>query len=199
MERSNEFKSRLNLLIKPVLALLISGILLITSCSKDEPLTKDQNSAKDKEIPNLSKEDFLRQQYEYLGQETLFELQQARASTAKYRQIKNAIKDGYEDINVVIPQMGFHFMKSTLVDTTFDYRNPEILVYNMDSDSNYKLVAVEYAVPIELSPEAPEGFTGPYDVWTANEEIGLWLLHAWVWFHNPDGIFDPTNPNIFLP
>lgn len=195
----NELKTEKSLWGKLPALFVVIGILVLSGCSKDEPLTKDQSSAKDKEIPNLSKEDFLRQQYEYLGQETLFELQQARASTAKYRQIKNAVKDGYEDINVVIPQMGFHFMKSTLVDTTFDYRNPEILVYNMDSDSNYKLVAVEYAVPIALSPEAPEGFTGPYDVWTANEEIGLWLLHAWVWYYNPDGIFDPTNPNIYLP
>lgn len=95
--------------------------------------------------------------------------------------------------------MGFHFMKASLVDGVFDYRNPEILVYNMDSDGRYTLVAVEYAVPLELSADAPEGFTGDDDIWTANADFGLWLLHAWVWFYNPDGIFNPTNPNIVLP
>lgn len=39
-------------------------------------------------------------------------------------------------------------MKSTLVDATFDYRKPEILVYNIDENGEYELVAVEYAMVI---------------------------------------------------
>lgn len=197
MIKLSEFRIKLT---KPFLFLAVTLVFIITGCNKDEAIVEEGTSTtKDKDIPPQSKEDWIRKIYGHLDKETQWELQQARAHTARYRHIENALKDGYEDINVVLPYMGFHFMKSSLVDSEFDYRHPEILVYNMDSDGRYTLVAVEYAVPLELSPEAPEGFTGDDDVWTANTDIGLWLLHAWVWFYNPEGIFNPTNPNIVLP
>ncbi len=89
-------------------------------------------------------------------------------------------------------------MKSTLVDATFDPRSPEILVYNKNEDGSIQLVAVEYAIPLELSRKAPQGFTGTLDKWDENTGFGLWLLHAWVWHYNPDGVFNPTNPLVHL-
>src|SRR5688572_2169707 len=44
--------------------------------------------------------------YTGLSAQTQWELQQARASTAKYRNINKAIEDGYADISVVVPNMG---------------------------------------------------------------------------------------------
>lgn len=130
---------------------------------------------------------------------TLWELQQARAATARYRDTLNAVKDGYTNINVIVENMGTHFMKMAHVDDVFDYRKPEILVYNKMEDGSMQLVAVEYAVPISLSPDkAPEGFTGLNDVWDKNTGFGLWLLHAWVWYPNPLGVFHATNPDIHL-
>ncbi len=130
---------------------------------------------------------------------TLWELQQARAATARYRDTLNAIKDGYTNINVIVENMGTHFMKMENVDDVFDYRKPEILVYNKMDDGSMQLVAVEYAVPISLSPDkAPEGFTGTNDIWDKNTGFGLWLLHAWVWYPNPLGVFHSTNPDIHL-
>ena len=140
-----------------------------------------------------------RKKYEGLEGQTLWELQQARAATARYRNINNAIKDGYADLGVDVENMGHHFMKTALVNATFEIRKPEILVYNRDEDGSQQLVAVEYAVPIDLSPNvAPEGFTGSADVWVRDEFFGLWLLHAWVWENNPDGVFNPTNPLVHL-
>ena len=125
----------------------------------------------------------------------LQELLAARQATERYRDINRAIADGYADINVIMPHMGFHYMKSALVDAQFNPRRPEILVYNTLREGHPpRLVAVEYAVPLTLSQNAPEGFTGGYDVWQRNETFGLWLLHAWVWYPNPDGVFNPTNP-----
>src|SRR5690349_5039686 len=46
--------------------------------------------------------------------QTAKELIQARTASAKYRNIDNAIADGYADIDVIKPNMGFHYMKSTL-------------------------------------------------------------------------------------
>lgn len=169
------------------------GSLLLTGCSKDELQKSDETV-----VTGTTKSmDFL-MDYEGLDKQTLWELQQATAATSRYKHLSNALKDGYADIGVVVQGMGYHYMKSTLVDATFDYRKPEILVYNIDEDGEYELVAVEYAVPIALSANAPEGFTGDDDVWTPNTEIGLWLLHAWIWEYNPLGVFNPTNPNVIV-
>ena len=131
-----------------------------------------------------------------LSPQTTWELQQARAATARYRDIKNAIKDGYSNINVDVPNMGHHFMNMGLVDGTFDMRKPEILVYNGLDTGNPELVAVEYAVP--LADPLPEGFTGSADVWNSDSGFPFWLVHAWVWKYNPAGVFNWTNPDVDL-
>jgi len=107
----------------------------------------------------------------------------------------------FEDINVVVPNMGYHFMKKKIVDKVFDIRRPEILVYNKKEDGSFELGAVEFAIPIDPSnprEKAPEGFIGNADEWERNETFGLWLLHAWVWNFNPDGIFHETNPRVIV-
>jgi len=134
-----------------------------------------------------------------LQQQTRCELQQAREATQKYRDINVAIKDGYADISVVLPNMGYHYMRSTIVDAAFEITKPEILVYNKTHEGDFELVAVEYAVPIDISPNtAPQGFTGNTDVWDHNTGFGLWLLHAWVFKPNDAGVFNPTNPGVHV-
>jgi len=167
---------------------------LITSNAKQVPSSNSANSTRvntedrnDGNILNM---------YSGLSDETMSELQQARAATARYRDIKNAIKDGYSNINVDVPFMGHHFMNSSLAVATFDVRHPAILVYNGLETGNPELVAVEYAVPI-TSP-APEGFTGSDDVWNGTSGFPFWLLHAWVWKYNPDGVFNWLNPTVDL-
>ncbi|MEO6328732.1 MAG: hypothetical protein ABIO55_07365, partial [Ginsengibacter sp.] len=100
------------------------------------------------------------------------------------------------NINVDVPNMGHHFMNTSLVDNIFDIRKPEILVYNGLDTGNPELVAVEYAVP--LDGPLPEGFTGSYDVWNGTSGFPLWLVHAWVWKYNPDGVFNWTNSTVDL-
>jgi hypothetical protein len=137
-------------------------------------------------------------QYSDLPTQTRWELQQARAATAKYKHFENALADGYQDIDVKIPNMGHHYLKMDLLDAKFDYRAPEVLVYNPDEKGKMQLVAVEYAIPLNLSALAPDGFTGNLDIWTENTGFGLWLLHAWVWTYNPAGVFNPTNADVHL-
>jgi hypothetical protein len=122
------------------------------------------------------------------------ELAKVRSNTEKYKNVDNALADGYIDIELIVPNMGAHFLNEDLLDDTFDMDKPEILVYAPGSDGSLTLVAAEYAVPVELSPNAPEGFTGGEDEWHINEDFGLWVLHAWIWFDNPDGMFNDTNP-----
>lgn len=122
----------------------------------------------------------------------LQDLARVKAAASRYHDIRKAIAAGYQDIGVVLPNMGRHFLKDGLLDASFDADHPELLVYTPDSA---KLVAVEYAVPISLSPKAPEGFPGEADQWV---QFGgtLWTLHAWVWKDNPDGVFNPTNSRV---
>ncbi|MFO7524046.1 MAG: hypothetical protein R6W68_01200 [Ignavibacteriaceae bacterium] len=124
------------------------------------------------------------------------ELALARSSTAKYHNINKALADGYIDIGLYIPNMGWHYMDTTLVDENFEIDKPELLVYAEKPNGGLRLVAVEYAVPLALSSNPPEGFTGDDDVWHENIGAGLWTLHAWVWLHNPDGVFADFNPNV---
>ena len=186
------------------LCLTILTGFLFTSCQKLAPgevshidplsighsnqISVDKNAnSQDAEVVNM---------YSGLSSQTIWELQQARAATARYRDIRNAIRDGYSNINVDVPNMGHHFMKASLIDETFDIRKPEILVYNGLDTGNPVLVAVEYAVP--LDQPMPEGFTGTSDVWNGTSGFPFWLVHAWVWKYNPAGAFNWTNPAVDL-
>lgn len=126
------------------------------------------------------------------------ELAAARGGTAKYHNIAQAEADGYVNIDVFVSGQGFHYLNPALLDGTFEADKPELLVYApVPHENSLRLVAVEYAVPISLSPDGPpEGFTGGDDVWDRNEEFGLWTLHAWVWLHNPNGMFAEVNPRV---
>lgn len=170
-------------------------MLLLVSCTKEaKPLQADSAHAM-KTMSSHSERNTVTL-YSGLSFQTAWELQQARAATAKYKNIENAFKDNYVDIEVKAPNMGYHFMRTDIVDANFDYRNPEILVYNKDDKGNFYLVAVEYAVPIDLP--RPSGFTGNDDVWDNTSPFPFWLLHAWVWEYNPEGVFNPTNPLVHV-
>jgi len=179
---------------KRLTGLFFFSAILLASCSK-ETANQEEN------IPALatrasSSEANPLNSYTALPNATMWELQQARASTAKYKNIENALNDGYVDINVVAPNMGYHFLKPAILDGQFDYKQPEILVYNKDEKGKFYLVAVEYAIP--LSHPMPEGFSGSADIWDGNTSFNLWLLHAWVWSYNPEGVFNSTNPLVHL-
>lgn len=122
------------------------------------------------------------------------ELATARAATARYQRVEAALADGFVDIDLFVPGMGYHFLNPDRVDGTFDPREPELLVYTRQSNGRMRLVAVEYAVP--TSEPRPEGFTGDTDVWDENTTFSLWTLHAWVWLENPDGVFADLNPRL---
>lgn len=194
--RSQSVRLGFSTLLEHCLIAFAIGLFFV-SCQKQE-LLSTEDPAPDGNTEIMAARN-VAQDYVGLHPRTAWEIQQARAATARYRHISHALADGYENIAVVIPNMGHHYLKPTLLDATFDPRWPELLVYNPDEDGNYELVAVEYAVPITLSPNAaPEGFTGNADVWNRNEVFGLWLLHAWVWKYNPMGVFHPTNSDVHV-
>src|SRR5689334_1354706 len=60
-----------------------------------------------------------------LNPQTASELRQAMAATTKYQNIQNAFADGYADISVIKPNMGYHFMRAEITDSVFEYAKPE--------------------------------------------------------------------------
>ena len=130
---------------------------------------------------------------------TLAELARARNATAKYHDVAEALADGYVQRGYG-PGEGFHFVKASLMDCTFDLEHPETLLY-IPSGEGLRLVGVEYSVRNTCTATAPEGFTGDADEWEGPNAEGrpMWSLVAWLWLGNPNGVFaEPPHPQIPL-
>lgn len=129
------------------------------------------------------------------------ELAKVRAATARYHDLDAAVADEYELLDVCFQDeangagMGYHYwVGPDDLDAQVDALAPEALVYE-PTDHGLKLVAVEYIVPIGLSNEPPVVLGQPM-----HQPPGLpfWVLHAWVWQPNPDGVFADYNPQVGL-
>ncbi len=157
---------------QPVISMIILfTVFLFTACKKYETGKPQTNSEAQLPENNVVKTDLeLLNHYNDLDPQTLWELRQVRAATAKYQNINNAFGNSYVDIGLVMQNMGYHFLKAQLVSPVFDLKKPPILVYNKKDNGNFELVAVEYAVPIDpQSPGTPpEGFSGNNDEWDFN-------------------------------
>jgi hypothetical protein len=126
-----------------------------------------------------------------------------RSATAKYHSITQAHQDGYFDPGLPCfdspgtgQGMGTHLVSGDLLNDggALDRTRPEALVYEVRSGS-IKLVAVEYLVKMSDSATAPH-FLGQTMI--ANNSLGLWTLHAWIWRDNPLSLFESYNSNVRL-
>ena len=132
-----------------------------------------------------------------LSPATMQELEVARNATARYHNLSAALADGYVNFDLHVEGEGFHYIKWSLLDGTFDPAHPEMLLYTVSRNGNcLELAGVEYLVPkSETQPVAPDGFTGDADQWRNDAEgFGLWELNAWIWLENPEGVFAHDNP-----
>jgi hypothetical protein len=181
-----------------VVCTVLAVVVLTVGCSNRQPTAPSQptaavQSAQARSISSSA------ETHESLSAATLQELARARAATAKYHDVAVAIADGYVQKGYG-PGEGYHFIKASLIDCTFDLEHPETLLY-IPSDEGMKLVGVEYSVPNTCTPTAPEGFTGDADEWEGPNAEGrpMWALVAWLWLGNPNGIFaEPPHPHIPL-
>jgi hypothetical protein len=122
------------------------------------------------------------------------QLARVRAATEQFHDVDAAEDAGYELLDVCFSSpaggMGYHYLKG--VDATLDPMAPEALVY-APTDHGLQLVGVEYIVPKALSAEAP---TVLGQMLHANDALGLWVLHAWIWRGNPAGVLADFNPRV---
>jgi hypothetical protein len=148
------------------------------------------------------------------------QLAKARIATAKYATNLHAAKaDGYQIITRMIPDMGYHFLNPTI--QAFDVTKPTILVYEHHRRS-WQLGALEWVfTETPATPPLPGATYGSFGaachytdgtfVFARVQELcatrspqtgspfNFWhpdlvTLHVWVWYHNPDGLYNGTNP-----
>lgn len=99
-------------------------------------------------------------------------------------------------VDPVLGGMGFHFGKGSAIDGTVNPLEPEALLYEPEKNGTLKLVAVEFLVPYDFAPRegpAPRAFGLDFK---QNDAFKVWALHAWIFKHNPSGMFADWNPNV---
>ncbi len=124
-----------------------------------------------------------------------------RGATAPYHRLEAAAAAGW-DAQITgcmeLPGtggMGYHYGNVGLIDGVAEQFAPELLVYAPQKNGGLRLVAVEFIVPFDAwTSEEPPSLHG-ID-FHRNEAFGLWVLHAWIWRHNPAGILEDWNPTV---
>src|SRR5262245_21746273 len=78
----------------------------------------------------------------------------ARDSSVKYQNVREALKDGYEQVSPCVEgpldtgAMGIHYLNEAYVaDPAIDAGKPELLLYFPEADGKLRLVGVEYFRP----------------------------------------------------
>lgn len=93
--------------------------------------------------------------------------------------------------------MGYHYFNAELMeDPAVDPLRPEGLVYAPGPNGQLKLVSVEWVVPPDVweatgNPDPPSVLG--IDLHVLSPVLGWHILHAWVWHHNPAGMFQDWN------
>ena len=151
------------------------------------------------------------------------EIARARVALAPFAtDLNRARARGYKlQITPMMPDMGYHFLNPDV--EGFDVRRPPILVY-VGRGNSAQLVAAEWVFPSRpAKPPLPGARYGSFaaachyedgtftpagreaDCARTSPESGapftfwhpdLVTLHLWLWYPNPDGVFNPTNPLI---
>ena len=112
-----------------------------------------------------------------------------RRATAQYHSLDAALASGRVDLHLCFDMMGEHYADpATFGDGVLDPLEPEALVYAHVGD-NLKLVAVEW---VSTTPGTVPGFGDLH----LNPALGVYVMHAWIWVPNPDGMFADMNPRI---
>jgi len=150
------------------------------------------------------------------------QLASGRLATARYATNLGAAKaDGYQIITRMIPDMGWHFLNPTI--QGFDITKPPILVYERHRRA-WQLAAFEWVFPQKpATPPLPGATYGSFGaachytdgtfVFARVQELcakrspetgapfNFWhpdlvTLHLWLWYPNPAGLYNGTNPLI---
>ena len=138
------------------------------------------------------------------------QLDDLRVATAKYHDLSVATADGFTPFSTTggtTPTcfdhpgqggMGVHYVHD--IDDTVDAMDPEAMVYEVVDPEHLRLVAVEYIVPANFVEDASGKVVNLPNVlgqdFHKNTDLGVYVLHAWIWQDNPAGIYSDFNPDV---
>jgi len=125
-----------------------------------------------------------------------------RRATAPFHNIDKAIQADYDTpitscwYHSELGAMGYHYGNLEYLENgEVDLLRPEALMYEPGPGGHYRLVGMEYIVPVA----AWEGAGNPTllgQQYHLNEALGLYTLHIWLWRDNPAGLFANWNPKV---
>jgi hypothetical protein len=135
-----------------------------------------------------------------LSEQTEEQLEAAKEATRKYKDVNVAVAEGFVPVGGHVPGEGFHYLNPKRLDCDFDPKKPEILLYAVPpGQTQLRLVALEYAILFACMPAdgpPPAGFAGNLDVWFPDEGVPFWVVNAWLYLRNPNGLFTFENPRV---
>jgi hypothetical protein len=130
---------------------------------------------------------------------------QLRQASVRFRDIQVARDEGYIQTSPgCVPGFGIVYRKNALLDGVVDPAHPEILLYEPQKNGRMQLVGVELLVlagPWDATHSGPPTYAGQTfedrrAPGSAGPPFPNYALHAWIWQHNPNGLFTPFNPTI---
>lgn len=139
-----------------------------------------------------------------LTPEARMQLAELRAATAPYHDFDAATAEGLWDTPITACMssqdgaMGYHYANLGNFGV-HDPAYPQALLFEPRKDGSMRLVGVEYIVVdggapgVADSPPPPPLFGQDFGYVPA---FDVWGLHAWVWRHNPAGMFAAWNPRV---
>jgi hypothetical protein len=129
-----------------------------------------------------------------------------REATAAYHSLPNALDAGFVPFAVdgsstptcfdsANGGMGVHYVRN--VDDTIAATDPEALVYEIAENGELELVGVEYVVPQEFVEDESGAVVAQPSLhgrqFHKHASLPLYVLHAWIWEENPEGMFADFN------
>lgn len=137
------------------------------------------------------------------------ELTEVRSATKHLQSPENAVSAGWGLVpgldycfqNPGIGAMGYHYINTGMLDTKVNRALPEAMIFATGADGQLEFVAVEYIVPIQAWEDANlEGVPELYGLkFHRNDNLGVYVLHAWIGKDNPAGLFEDWNPLVTCP
>ncbi|HEX6308665.1 MAG TPA: hypothetical protein VFZ69_10785 [Longimicrobiales bacterium] len=124
-----------------------------------------------------------------------------REATAKFQRFEEAASAGWGQpvldcmVNPGVGSQGQHYINgAVMTELNPEEFAPELLMYEPQKNGRQRLIGVEWAVPIDVWGSEPPVLHGVE--FHQNTNLGLWVLHAWIWKHNPAGMFADWNPDV---
>ena len=172
---------------------LVLVVSVLVACNRPAPGARVANAAAIEE-PSLSL------QADGLTTEARQQLAELRIATAPYREVDAAKAAGFMELTGCMSDpvkggTGMLYGMTSRFDATPQPDAPEMLVYAPEANGKLRLVAAEFAVPLDAwtSTEPPMLFGQAFH---KHKLFGLWVLHAWIWKTNPSGMFAEYNPTV---